>query len=434
MSDVGSESDRVEVQNQAIFETAWHHDADRSQVWRTMVIRADGRTPSHAAVTLFSRTGEEWEYELDRPHGDEWVVTSEKLADVETSTVSDRTGVVAMDGAPSTTDPVAVGRLRSSDTFQTWWDTIFFTPIDGYVISELDLGLNEYDYAEWLPASEITYGDGTWQVEWDYWFACADRFFIDLGSGYICDYEPPFSQGDINISYNGSTYDAAKVYLRYYARFIPPLDPNVASVVISPDTLYIPYRDSADVSATAYNSASQPLSGKTAEWTVENGYIATVRGTGGMTGRVMAENTGQTRLFATVEGETGQVPVIVTPLVEASGPSYVYQGSGNVEAGPVPSGGSYYYEWQIRVCVADPYVPPTDCHGNVYSYSASGQDATTQSFYMQPEYDWIKFQVTLRFQSGERILDTANWTVDGAGEYQSCEDPICPESIGLVIR
>lgn len=415
-------------QNRAIFETARNYDAELVREWHTIVIHDGGRTSTRATVSLFSKSGAEWQYELTG-RTSEWNVQS--TATVRPATIDQRGGGITAHST-STTDPIVVGRGGATGSFGTDYLNAHFAPIEGTVSTLIDAGTNSIDFFEWMHSgsgwSDITFDERTWEVKFDSWFPCYNKFFVEGTHGFHCEW---VYQDDFNVFFadaGGSSVEASHAFLTYHSSAVEEMDTDVASVIVSPDPFYLSFGATADVTATAYNAAQQALSGKSAEWAVEHGEYATIQSTGAMSGRITGVGLGTTTVLASVDGQVGGALVTVDPTVSASGPSYDYQGSVTVEAGLTPAGGSYYFEWDITYCVADEEDP--HCFSTESYNGNSGQDEDSQGFTMQPTYEWARFEVSVRPTAGARLLATDTWTVDGAGELPDCHLGVCPEGGG----
>lgn len=90
----------------------------------------------------------------------------------------------------------------------------------------------------------------------------------------------------------------------------------VATVTVSPATASITVAGTVQLQATLRDAAGQVLSGRTVSWTTSNGLLATVSGSGLVTG-VLA---GSTTVTATSEGKSGTATITVTNLAPAPPP------------------------------------------------------------------------------------------------------------------
>lgn len=129
-----------------------------------------------------------------------------------------------------------------------------------------------------------------------------------------------------------------------------------------------------------------------------------------------------------------QVNTMMHPIVRLSGPSSADADDGfiTITATPTPDH-SYYYEWETSYCVNEPN--QSDVCWNEFYDSGSGQDKTTESFFMQDYYYYALFRVTIRYFSDSGVLAESDvFRVDGPGEEKpECTDPICPEGTGTAV-
>ena len=117
---------------------------------------------------------------------------------------------------------------------------------------------------------------------------------------------------------NGSGADTATVLVTT----VP-----VASVVVTPTTLTLDVGNIGQFAATPQDANGQPLSGRAITWTTGNSGIASVNGTGAVTG----VGLGTTTVTATSEGQSGSASVSVTQVPIAS--VAVSPSSANLEPG-----------------------------------------------------------------------------------------------------
>lgn len=88
----------------------------------------------------------------------------------------------------------------------------------------------------------------------------------------------------------------------------------VASVTVTPATASVEIGRTSQLSASTTDAAGQPLTGRTIAWTTSNAAVATVTGTGLVTGVAVGTAT----ITATSEGKTGTAAITVTVVPVAS--------------------------------------------------------------------------------------------------------------------
>jgi uncharacterized protein YjdB len=88
----------------------------------------------------------------------------------------------------------------------------------------------------------------------------------------------------------------------------------VASVTLSPATAGVQVGQSVQLTATPRDAGGSPLSGRTVTWTTSNGSVATVSGTGLVTGA----GAGSATITATSEGQSATSGITVTAVPVAS--------------------------------------------------------------------------------------------------------------------
>src|SRR5207302_179402 len=90
----------------------------------------------------------------------------------------------------------------------------------------------------------------------------------------------------------------------------------VDTVVVSPATARVFVGGTAQLGATAQDSTGNPLSGRTVTWTSSNGGVASVNGSGLVTGA----SAGTATITATSGGKSGSaaVTVVVVPVATVS--------------------------------------------------------------------------------------------------------------------
>ncbi len=111
----------------------------------------------------------------------------------------------------------------------------------------------------------------------------------------------------------------------------PPDDSQVASVVVSPNSVELAEGSTAQLAASLYDAAGNTLYGRSVSWASSNPGIATVSGNG----LVAAQAPGTAQITATSEGRTGTAAITV---------------SGSAPPPPPPNGGDHPNE-------PDGYVP-----------------------------------------------------------------------------
>jgi hypothetical protein len=88
----------------------------------------------------------------------------------------------------------------------------------------------------------------------------------------------------------------------------------VASVEIAPATATVSAGSTVQLTATPEDAAGQPLAGRTVTWITDNAQVATVSGTGLVTGVA----AGAATITATSEGQSGTASVTVTPQSQSA--------------------------------------------------------------------------------------------------------------------
>src|SRR6266496_3833718 len=94
----------------------------------------------------------------------------------------------------------------------------------------------------------------------------------------------------------------------------PPPPPPVATVTVSPSSAAIHVGDTLRLSATLRDSAGNPLSGRTITWSSDSAAVASVSGSGLVTGL----RAGTAIIRATSEGKSGTATITVTVVPVAS--------------------------------------------------------------------------------------------------------------------
>src|SRR5437667_8332572 len=90
---------------------------------------------------------------------------------------------------------------------------------------------------------------------------------------------------------------------------------SVASVAVAPATATVPVGQTVQLTATTKDANGTVLTGRTVTWATSNAALATVSGTGLVTG--VAEG-GPVAITATSEGQSGTAAVTVSPVPVAS--------------------------------------------------------------------------------------------------------------------
>src|SRR5207248_7504681 len=88
----------------------------------------------------------------------------------------------------------------------------------------------------------------------------------------------------------------------------------VASVTVSPASASVPAGQTVQLSATLRDANGNILTGRSVTWASNNTSVATVTGTGLVTGKV----AGSATITATSEGQSGTAAITVTPVPVAS--------------------------------------------------------------------------------------------------------------------
>ena len=112
----------------------------------------------------------------------------------------------------------------------------------------------------------------------------------------------------------GSTQVAASVNGKSGIATITVEKTPVASVVVTPPHVDAAPGVQAQLSATAYDAAQNPLSGRAITWSTSNAAVATVDANGTMT----AVSTGSATITATSEGKNGTATITVTQAAVAT--------------------------------------------------------------------------------------------------------------------
>lgn len=86
------------------------------------------------------------------------------------------------------------------------------------------------------------------------------------------------------------------------------VQPTVAYVVVAPTTVFLRRNSTVQLSVTAYDAAGHEIVGRTVTWATDNDHVATVSGSGLVTG----EHAGTAMISATIDGRTGTTRVTVT--------------------------------------------------------------------------------------------------------------------------
>ncbi len=93
------------------------------------------------------------------------------------------------------------------------------------------------------------------------------------------------------------------------AASVTVITPPVAAVALAPGSLTLTVSGSSQLTATLTDAAGTTLTGRTVTWSTANAAVATVNGTGVVTGVAI----GSTVITATSEGRSASVPVAVIP-------------------------------------------------------------------------------------------------------------------------
>src|SRR5204862_1875862 len=96
---------------------------------------------------------------------------------------------------------------------------------------------------------------------------------------------------------------------------VAPANAAVASVTVSPATASVTAGQTAQLTATPKDAGGTPLAGRVVTWGSSNPAVATVNGSGLVTGMA----AGSATITATSEGQSGSAALTVTTVPAAPG-------------------------------------------------------------------------------------------------------------------
>src|SRR5207245_969735 len=140
----------------------------------------------------------------------------------------------------------------------------------------------------------------------------------------------------------------------------------VASVVVSPATAGVQAGQNVQLTATTKDASGSVLSGRTVTWASSNAAVATVSGTGLVTGVA----AGSAPITATSEGQSGTMPLTVA----TSQPGQVTYYRTNFSGGTLGALGFYSYNGSGSWAASTDYVDPGSAHSIKFTIPGTKSD------------------------------------------------------------